>query len=379
MQTLVVAIDRTGDIPGKTGVSLPVTGVETVSDLIVEFGMEDPEDSTVNTLLEALAVGRDIEATGESAVVGIVSGNAENMVSADQAIANQIDELIETYNPDSAVVVIDSTEDERLLPIIESRIRVDSVDRVVVRQARDLESTYYLLKQFLADEELRGTVLIPIGIVMLVFPAILMLSDVAVAVGSITAVIGTFLLYRGFGVDERLATLSTQARDALYSGRISIVTSVIAAGLTLVGIFVGVLGASELQIEGLEFVTVMAFAYYSVPWIALGAIAASIGRLVDEVLRDETIRTASLNLPFGALAMGLVVRGFAAYFLERAAIIDGIVLEPTRLGAITIRGLTLSPEHRLAGFVLLGIFVSLLGIGLTSRLSHDGDRNPEAA
>ncbi|APE95904.1 DUF373 family protein [Halodesulfurarchaeum formicicum] len=379
MQTLVVAIDRTGDVPGKTGVSLPVSGVETVSDLIVEFGMQDPEDSTVNTLLEALAVGRDIEATGESAVVGIVSGNAENVVSADQAIAKQIEELIETHDPDSAVVVIDSTEDERLLPIIESRIRIDSVDRVVVRQARDLESTYYLLKQFLADEELRGTVLIPIGIVMLVFPAILMLSDVAVAVGSITAVIGTFLLYRGFGVDERLATLSTQARDALYSGRISIVTSVIAAGLALVGIFVGVLGASELPVEGLEFVTVMAFAYYSVPWIALGAMAASIGRLVDEVLRDETIRTASLNLPFGALAMGLVVRGFAAYFLERAAIIDGIVLEPTRIGAITIRGLTLSPEHRLAGFVLLGILVSLLGIGLTSRLTHEGDRDLEAA
>ncbi|MFP4530454.1 MAG: DUF373 family protein [Halodesulfurarchaeum sp.] len=371
MQTLVVGIDRTGDVPGQTDVSLPLSGAETVSNLIVELGMADPEDTTVNALLEALAVARDIEAEGDSAVVAVVSGNAEGVVSADQAIADQIDQLLAEYDPDSAIVVIDSTEDERLLPIIESRIQVDSVDRVVVRQARDLESTYYLLKQFLADEELRGTVLVPIGIVMLVFPAILMLSDVAVAVGSITAVIGTFLLYRGFGIDERLATLSNQARDALYSGRISIVTSVIAAGLALVGIFVGVLGTSELGLDRLQLVTGMAFAYYSVPWIALGAIAATIGRLVDELLRDERLRTASLNLPFGVLAMGLVVRGFSAYFLERADLIGGIVVEPTNIGAITIRGIALAPEHRLGGFVLLGIVVSLIGIWLASRLSTE--------
>ena len=371
MQTLVVAIDRTGDVPGQTGVSLPISGADTISDLILELGMADPEDSTVNTLLEALSVGREIEAEGDAATVAVVSGNTEGVVPADQAIAEQVDELLALHDPESAIVVIDSTEDERLLPIIESRIQVDSVDRVVVRQARDLESTYYLLKQFLADEELRGTVLVPIGIVMLVFPAILMLSDVAVAIGSITAVIGTFLLYRGFGIDERLAGLSSQAREALYSGRISIVTSVIAAGLALVGIFVGVLGISELQLDSLQFVTAMAFAYYSVPWIALGAIAATIGRLVDELLRDDQLRMSSLNLPFGALAMGLVVRGFAAYFLERAELIEGIAIEPTSIGAITIRGLTLAPEHRLGVFVLLGILVSLIGIWLASRLSTE--------
>jgi putative membrane protein len=379
METLVVAIDRTGDVPAHTGVSLPVSGADTISELILELGMADPEDSTVNTLLEAVAVGNEIEAEGDTATIAVLSGNTEGVVPADQAIAEQVDQLLASHDPDSAIVVIDSTEDERLLPIIESRIQVDSVDRVVVRQARDLESTYYLLKQFLADEELRGTVLVPIGIVMLVFPAILMLSDIAVAVGSITAVIGTFLLYRGFGIDERLAGLSTQAREALYSGRLSIVTSVIAAGLALVGIFVGVLGISELGLESLQFITGMAFAYYSVPWIALGAIAATIGRLVDELLRDDRLRMASLNLPFGALAMGLVVRGFAAYFLERANLINGIVIEPTSIGAITVRGVTMAPEHRLGVFVLLGIVVSLLGIWLASRLSTEQPADAETA
>ncbi len=379
MRTLVVCIDRTGVIPRETGLSTPIWGWEPVQSLVTELGVTDPEDSMVNTVLEGLKVTRELHDENEDAVVAVVSGDTKGVVSADQAIARQIDSLIEEHDPDSAIVVIDSTEDERLLPIVESRIQVDSVDRVVVRQARDLESTYYLLKQFLADEELRQTVLVPIGIVLLVFPAILMLSNLAVAVGSITAVIGVFLLYKGIGVDQRLGSLSTQAKDALYSGRVSIVTYVVAAGLGLVGIFAGVLGASELGLEAIQFVTVMAFTYFSVPWIALGALAASTGRLLDEIIRNERVRTSYLNLPFGAIAMGLVIRGFSAYLLERANLIQAIKVTPTSLGAITIRGFALTPEERLAGFVVLGVLVSLAGIRISTYLSTEFEEAEELA
>ena len=377
MRTLVVCIDRTGDIPRKTGLSTPIWGWEAIQSLVVEMGIADPEDSTVNTMLEALSVTRSLHDENEEAVVAVVSGDTESVVSADQAIARQLDGLIDEHEPDSAIVVIDSTEDERLLPIIESRIQVDSVDRVVVRQARDLESTYYLLKQFLADEELRQTVLVPIGIVLLVFPAILRLSNLAVAVGSITAVIGVFLLYKGIGVDERLGSLSGQAKDALYSGRVSIVTYVVAVGLALVGIFAGVLGISELGLDEVQFITAMAFTFFSVPWIALGALAGSTGRLLDEIIRNERVRTSYLNLPFGAIAMGLVIRGFSAYFLERANLIDSIGFATSRLGAITIRGFTMTPEERLAVFVVLGVLVSLAGIRISTYLSTEFEEAEE--
>ncbi|MFB6308175.1 MAG: DUF373 family protein, partial [Haloarculaceae archaeon] len=151
MSTLVVCIDRGGDVP--TGVPLPVAGWEDVRSLVTDVGIDDPEDSRVNTMLEALRVTRDLEADGDEAVVAVV-GSGGDSVGGDRSVAQQVDELVEEYDFDSAVVVVDSAEDERLVPIIESRVRIDAVDRVVVRQARDIESTYYLLKQFLADEEL---------------------------------------------------------------------------------------------------------------------------------------------------------------------------------------------------------------------------------
>ena len=152
MSTLVVSVDRGGDVRRKAGVDSPVVGWDAVGELVHDVGLADPEDSAVNSLLEALRVTRDLEADGEEATVALVSGDADTMVGSDRSVARQMDALVAEHDPDSVIVVIDSAEDERLVPIIESRVRVDSVDRVVVRQAHDLESTYYLLKQFLADE-----------------------------------------------------------------------------------------------------------------------------------------------------------------------------------------------------------------------------------
>ena len=68
---------------------------------------------------------------------------------------------------------------------------------MVVRQARDIESTYYLLKQFLADEELRRTILVPIGVALIAYPVLWMFSSPGIATGAIVAVVGLFLLYKG--------------------------------------------------------------------------------------------------------------------------------------------------------------------------------------
>ncbi|MCD2202134.1 DUF373 family protein [Halobacterium sp. KA-6] len=369
MRTLVVCVDRTGDIPRQTGLQTPVAGWEAVQSLVVEMGIADPEDSAVNTLLEALRVTRDLRDGEDDAVVAAISGSGDT-VSADRSVADQLDDLIERYDPDSAVVVIDSAEDERVVPIVESRLQVDAVDRVVVRQARDLESTYYLLKQFLADEELRQTVLVPLGIVLLVFPALMMVTgSLAVAVAAITAVIGLFVLYKGLSIENYLAEVPAQARDALYSGRVSIVTYVVAGGLALVGVFAGALGISDLPSETPLLLTAMAFTYYSVPWITLGGLAASAGRLFDEFIRHEEVRTSFLNLPFGVLAVGLVVRGFSAYFMELAGELDAVAVPAAEVGALSIEGFVLSPEERLAAFVVAGVLVSVIGLRVATRFS----------
>ncbi|ADB60240.1 Protein of unknown function DUF373 [Haloterrigena turkmenica DSM 5511] len=369
MTTLVVCLDRTDDVGRKTGLHSPVVGWEAVRALVTDVGLADPEDSGVNSLLETLRVAQNLRDENEEVVVAVVSGDRESMVSADRAVATQLDELVAEYDPDSAVVVIDSAEDERLVPIVESRVRVDSVDRVVVRQARDIESTYYLLKQFLADEELRQTVLVPIGLTLLVFPMLASFVGPAEGAAAITTVIGVFLLYKGFNIDELVTGLIHQVRESLYSGQVSVVTYVVAAGLTLVGLFAGALGVSALEDTPGVVVPTMQFAFDSVPWLAMAALTASAGRLLDEAIGDGPIRSSYLNLPFIVIAVGLVVRGFSAYFLEQQRVIDPFVVPAYEFGVISNEQFVVSAGERLALFVVTGIVVSLVGAHVASYFS----------
>jgi len=136
---------------------------------------------------------------------------------------------------------------------------------------------------------------------------------------------------------------------------VSVVTYVVAGGLALVGGFFGVLSASALS-DAPALVEAVEFTYAAVPWFAVAGVTAAVGRLLDELIRGEGIRTPYLNLPFVIAAVALVVRGFAGYFLAQEAI-----HEPFEVG-----GLAVSPVQQLAAFIVVGIVVSLMGVKLAS-------------
>jgi putative membrane protein len=369
VSSLVVCIDRGAVVAGTAG-ETPVVGERAVRSLVTAVGLDDPENSRVNCLLEGLRLTRERRDEGEEPVLAVVSAPDES-VDSDRAIARQIDDLLADHPVESAVVVTDNAVDEQLVHVIESRVRVDGVSRVVVRQARDLESTYYLLKQFLADEQLRATVLVPVGLFLLALPILVAVQNVTVALATIASVAGLFLLYKGLGVDAALAVLAGGVRDGLYTGRVSIVTTVVAAGLALVGIVAGVISATPLAAETSALTTAMAFLFDSVPWLAIAALTASVGRALDEWLRNARVGNAALNLPFVVVAVAFVVRGFAAYFLERADVIEPLTVPPMALGIVSVQEFAITNDIRLVAFVVAGVCISLLGVGVAARL---GDR-----
>ncbi|OYR68189.1 hypothetical protein DJ79_06690 [Halorubrum ezzemoulense] len=404
MTTLVICVDRSGAIGRATNVPMPVAGWEAVRSLVTDAGLDDPEDASVNCLLESLRVARDLRDEREESVVAVVSAESDTAVGADRSIASQLDDLVERYDPraaivvvDSAVgadrsiasqlddlverydpraaiVVVDSAEDERVLPVVESRVPVDSVDRVVVRQARDIESTYYLLKQFLADEQLRSTVLVPVGVALLLVPALFAWFSAGEAVAGVAGLLGAALLYKGLAIDRLMAGMPERVREALYAGQVSVVTYVVAGGLALVGGFFGFLAASELAPGSPRLVEVVEFTFVAVPWFAVAGVTAAVGRLLDELIRDEGIRTPYLNLPFVIAAVALVVRGFAGYFLAQEAI-----RQP-----LSAYGMAMTPVQQLAAFIVGGIVVSLVGVKVASDVGTetledviDADRDAE--
>lgn len=361
MTTLILCVDRSDDIRLAAGIESPIVGWEAVQSLVTDVGLDDPEDSRVNCLLEALRVARDLRDDREESVLAVVSGGGDSIVGADRSLSKQVDDLVAEHDPDAAVVVVDSANDEQVVPVIESRVRVDSVDRVVVRQAHDIESTYYLLKQFLADEELRSTVLVPLGATLLLLPFLLAWFSTAVAVAGLAALLGAALLYKGLAIDELLSEVPDRVRSGLYSGRVSVVTYAVSLGLALVGAFLGALAVTPQAGPESVIVSAMQFVYSAVPWLALAALTASAGRLLDELIGSDDVSTPYMNLPFGVVALGFVVRGFAGWFLQR----ESLLADPR------VFGYAVAPQQRLAAFIVAGIVVSLVGVKVAASVSSE--------
>ena len=225
MSVLVVYLDvNEGGNRDSSEESQYLVGQEEVEELVSIVGLEDPENSQVNCLLEALKVTKELEHAGERAEVAVVSGRSGAIVSeTDRSLARQLDLLLEEVKPDSAVLVIGSIEQERLIPILESRIRIDAVDRVIVRQIHDLESKYYLAKRFLADDELRSTILVPMGVVLTILPILSYLVDVRTTFAVITAILGVFVLYKALDIEDDIYVVSNLIR--LFSKTVSSLTS----------------------------------------------------------------------------------------------------------------------------------------------------------
>ncbi|MDR9381403.1 MAG: hypothetical protein RI560_07000, partial [Natronomonas sp.] len=67
----------------------------------------------------------------------------------------------------------------------------------------------------------------------------------------------------------------------------------------------------------------------------------------------------------------LVVRGFTGYFLERADLLDPVVVPAVTAGAVSVDGFIVSIWGRLVVYVAAGILVSLIGVAFTSRMAKD--------
>jgi putative membrane protein len=322
---LVLCVDRDDDLGRKTAVETPVVGHAAVREAAVALATTDPEDSDVNVLFEGLRIAEEAD---EPVEVAAVTGWNGRDIDASRQVRRQLDRVLADLDGEdvSTIVVTDGAQDESVLPVIRSRVTVDGVSRVVVRQAQDLESMYYTIKQVLDDPETRGALLVPLGILLLVYPLALvanLLDFPGSVLGLVSGLLGLYLIGRGIGLHRWLAEGGARAWQALFTGRVTPVTNVVAAGLLVVGGIGGVGAVEEIQAvtAGTPGAVEVAAASVSgaLQWVAAAGVTASLGRVTDEYLAGE-FRWQYLNAPFYVVAITAVLHGVSAFMLGRASL-----------------------------------------------------------
>jgi len=323
---LVLCVDRDDDLGRKTGLETPVVGREALREAAVALATADPEDSDVNVLFKGLQIVDSIE--DETVTVAAVTGAPEDDVAADRRVGEEVDEILaslESSEEVRALVVTDGAQDEGVLPVIRSRMPIDGVRRVVVRQVQDLESVYYTVKQVLNDPETRGTILIPLGILMLVYPLAVLANyfDLpGVVFGVTSGLLGLYLLARGFGIGALLDETVDRLRQGLYAGRVTIVTYLVAIALLVIGGVSGVDQLNAIRTQGRSPGAVeiaAALVYGAVQWFAAAGLTTSLGQITDEYLADR-LEWRYLNAPFYVIAIAVVLHGLSAFLLGQAAL-----------------------------------------------------------
>ena len=329
---LVLCVDLDDDLGRKTGGDTPVVGRDAVEAAAVELATADPEDSDVNVLFQGIhehdSLRADADVT-EEVTVAAVTGTQGGDVKANRAIGDEIDRVLaglSTGEDVSAIVITDGAQDESVLPVVRSRVPIDSVRRVVVRQAQDLESIYYTMKQVLADPETRGTVLVPLGILLLIYPFVTVASlfDVpgAVVLGILSALLGLYTLFRGLGLEAAVDGAAARVRDVLYEGRVTLITYVAAAALLVVGGVRGyaLVGAVRANVfDPTPPIVLAALVHGAVQWFAAAGVTSSLGQVTDEYLADR-FEWRYLNAPFYVVAIGVVLYVVSGFFLPEAVV-----------------------------------------------------------
>ncbi len=315
---LVLCIDLDDDLGRKTGVETPVVGREAVERAAVALATADPEDSDSNVLFSGLHIHDDI--TDEQVEVAAVTGVESGGVAANRKVGEEVDTVLAglaTGEDVRALVVTDGAQDESVIPVIRSRLPIDGVRRVVVRQAQNLESIYYTMKQVLDDPETRGTILVPLGILLLIYPLAVIAAELGVpgaaVFGLISALLGLYVLFRGLGLERAIDEAVARARRGLYAGRVMLITSVVAAALLAIG---GVRGIEMLDTRSTlnTIEAAAAFTFGAIPWFAAAGITSSVGRITDTYLA-ERFRWRYLNAPFYVLAIAAVLHAVSAFLL----------------------------------------------------------------
>jgi len=207
---LILCVDRDGDLGTKAGIKTPLVGRTANLDAAVSLALSDPEEPDANAMFEAVSLLDRLQnekKPEEIFEVATICGSELGGVGADRKLVAELNTLLGSFNASEVILVTDGYTDEAVLPLVESRVPVSSVRRIVVKHSESIEETAQLfskyMKMLVTNPKYSRIALGLPGVLILIW-AILVVSQVPVLyyAVSIVLVLGGAMILKGFGVDR---------------------------------------------------------------------------------------------------------------------------------------------------------------------------------
>jgi putative membrane protein len=248
-RTFILCVDRDGDLGAKAGVKTPIVGREENLNAAVALALRDPEEPDANAIFEAVRIYDRLLGEGKSEEtfkVATISGSELGWVEADRKIVTELNELLSSFSANEVILVTDGYSDEAILPLVESRVPVSSVRRIVIKHSQSIEETVAIFTRYLKliMENPRYS-RIALGLPGLLFLILGVLSIYGLLYYywiAFVFVFSVFMLVKGFGVDKTVENFIQWVKE--YSPpplavQISNYSTIVGALCVVVGIYLG--------------------------------------------------------------------------------------------------------------------------------------------
>ena len=217
---LILCVDRDGDLEVKAGVKTPVVGRTGNLDAAVALALRDPEEPDANAIFEAVRVYDRLKAEskpGEVFEVATLSGSESGGVGADRKIAAGLNDLLDSYPAKEVILVTDGYSDEAVLPLVQSRVQVSSVRRIVIKHSESIEETAAVFSRYLrmiAENPRYSRIALGVpGILFLILGALSIFGWVQYFLIVLVIVVSAILMVKGFGVDKAAGSFYRWAKE----------------------------------------------------------------------------------------------------------------------------------------------------------------------
>ncbi|XRO75180.1 DUF373 family protein [Methanocaldococcus sp. 28A] len=278
---LVLVVDIDDDIGRKAGLNTPILGREENIKALIKLGLADPGDSDVNAILGGVKIYDELKASGKDVEIAIISGYVD--VESEKCalrLKEQIDFLLYLYNPDFIYLVSDGKEDEMILKYLESKNVFVWKKRVVVKQSETLESTYYLIQEFIKKtmEEYIPLILTFIGFSLILYA---IFADIGWRI--VVGIIGLYILSEGVGV-RKLLVEKIKNKEEFSVGRVFPISATISLFILIIGFTYSISSTHQLTTLN-EFIG--KFLLHFVDFMVLALLILMVGKFVDNVIHSE--------------------------------------------------------------------------------------------
>ncbi len=321
MKTLILCVDRDDDLGAKAHLTGPFIGREANFEAGTALALADPEDPDANTVLSAVSMYDELSKRGMDVQVATIVGSQNVGLESDRILAHQLEKVMEIVRADRAILVSNGAEDEFFYPVISSRIKIDSVRRVFIKQTPTVEGVYYILLKTLKDKKMRRKLLAPISAILMVYGFFLMFSDIlnlsrtynlgyvsAMAPGLITLVIGIYLIWYAYDMGDAVKKGTRSVWRAIRSGSQMLPFAIVSAVMVILGLLYAsstVIAARNVPPQILLLIFISSFL-----WIGIfAAFVLEVGRFTNIYIGSRRISWSSITAGLMFLAIGLIIQG----------------------------------------------------------------------